>query len=180
MRRRFFILIYFVTVLLLAILQTSFFPEFVIWKIKPDLVLLFAISAGLLKGYREGTLAGILGGIAVGMVSWNPWGIYILGYSLAGFMAGALTEKIESDNIFVPLISSVIGSVIFSAVFIMVSLIFEFFYIETADLYNLLYFALWNAIFMLPVYHISKYVLIQPGRDLDLTGTIKGSSYTIQ
>ncbi|MCE1246082.1 MAG: rod shape-determining protein MreD [Firmicutes bacterium] len=180
MRRRFSIFIYFVTVAILAVVQTSFFPEFIIWKIKPDLVLLFAISAGLLKGYREGALVGIIGGVMTGLVSWNPWGIYILGYSLAGFIAGALTEKIEPDNIVVPLISSVIGSIIFTVVLVSISLIFEFFNLEITDLYNMLYFAIWNAVFMLPVYFISRYVLIPPGRELDLSGALKGSNYTIQ
>lgn len=179
MRKRASILIYILVIIVMALLQTSFFPQFILLRIKPDLILLFVISIGLLKGYREGIIVGLIGGIITGIVSWNLWGLYILCYCLAGLAAGTVPERVETDNFLVPLLTAVIGSAGFALVFSAVAILLDIYYPTFADLYKIPVFILWNAIFALPVFFICKNVIVPPGRELDFDVSLKDKGYTI-
>jgi len=179
MRKRASILIYILVITIMALLQTSFFPQFIILRIKPDLVLLFVISIGLLKGYREGILVGFIGGIITGIVSWNLWGLYILCYCLAGLTAGTIPERIETDNFLVPFLSAIIGSAGFAFVFSGVAILLDIYYPTFADLYKIPVFLIWNAIFALPVFFMCKNVIVPPGRELEFDTSVKNKGYTI-
>lgn len=172
--------IYFISIVLLALLQTSFFPQFMLTRVKPDLVLLFVISVGLLRGSREGALTGLLAGIISGVVSWTPWGPYILGYSLVGFAAGIIPEKVELDKVILPLISGMVGSLAFTIIFTLLAMLFDFIQYSPADLYKVVLFLIWNAIFCLPMYYTGKFILVPPGREVDLSSPTPGTGYTME
>jgi len=164
----------------MALLQTSFFPEFTLTRVKPDLVLLFVISVGLLKGYREGVAVGLVAGFITGVISWNLWGLYMLAYCLAGFAAGMVPEKVDPDNFFIVLISGAVGSLGYAVIFTSIGILFDLYYIVMADIYKLLIFLLWNTIFIIPIFYLSKNILIPPGLDIDLAEAPKKSTYTIE
>lgn len=160
MRKKITPVIYFFTVAAMLIAQMSFFPQLKIGWVKPDLVLLFVISVGLLKGYREGAVTGALAGLMAGVLSWNIWGLYSLVYSLAGFISGLVPEKVEPDNFIIPLISGAAGSVLFSLIFALLGPSLELFYPDSPDFYKSLVFTGWNCIMSIPVFLICRYVLV--------------------
>lgn len=161
----------------MALLQTSFFPQFVLTTVKPDLILLFVISIGLLKGYREAVVVGIVGGFIVGIISWNIWGFYILAYALVGFGAGLVPEKVEPDNIVIPLVTGVVGSLAYELIFSSLGVLMDLFYFSAEDFYKILFFLIWNAILTLPVFYLCKFVLVPPGLPIDIEDAEKKSSY---
>ena len=144
------------------------------------MILLFVLSTGLLKGYREAVWVGITAGFITGIISWNLWGFYILVYAITGFAAGFVPEKVEPDNIFVPLITGVVGSLAYAMIFSSLGVIFDLFYFTTADISKLILFLIWNTVFTLPVFYLSKYVLIPPGLPIDIEDAGKKSSYTME
>lgn len=161
----------------MALLQTSFFPQFIITAVKPDLILLFVLSVGLLKGYREAVAVGIVSGFIVGIISWNIWGFYILAYALAGFGAGLVPEKVEPDNIVIPLVTGIIGSIAYEIVFSSLGILTDLFYFSGEDFYKILIFLIWNTVLALPVFYLCKYVLVPPGLPIDIEEAEKKSSY---
>lgn len=153
-------IIYFFTVLVMTLLQTSFFPQFKLGWVKPDLVLLFVISVGLIRGYKEAVITGALAGLMAGIISWNIWGLYVLAYSLVGFTAGLVPEKVEPDNLIIPLLSGLSGSLQFSLIFALLGPSLELFYPEGIDFYKSLIFAGWNGFLAVPVFLVCRYVLV--------------------
>jgi rod shape-determining protein MreD len=180
MRKKFSWIIYTVTIIFMLLLQTSFFPQFALLRIKPDIVLLFVLSIGLLKGYREGVIAGAVAGVAAGLISWNIWGFYILCYCLAGFAGGVILEKLEPDNFLVPLFSGACTSAAFALIFLLIGPIFQVYYLQGADIYRSLLFAVVNSAFSIPVFLISKYMLVSPGARMDLKSLGIKSDYVIE
>lgn len=180
MRKSLTWLIYIITITMMVIFQTSFFPQFVILRVKPDLVLLFALSVGLLKGYREGAIVGAVAGVITGLISGNLWGIYVLVYSLAGFVAGLVPEKVEPDNIFIPLAVEIGGSVGAALVFALIGKTLNLFIPTTGDYYKALIFLGWNAFFSIPVFWLSRYLLVRPSAKMELEATGMGSDYLIE
>ena len=160
---------YFLVIVTFALLQSSFFPQFQIMQTRPDLILLFVISIGLLKGSREGAVTGAGAGIIAGIISWNVWGLYFLVYSLAGFFAGFIPEKVEPDIFIVPLLSGLVGSVGMALIFSVLGPSLDLFYPTGDDLIRTLIFTGWNGFFSIPVFWVSRYVLISP----DATWSLK-------
>lgn len=180
MRNRITPVIYIIVIALMIILQTSFFPQFILTKIKPDLVLLFVMSTGLLKGYKEGVYTGILAGFLSGIICGNLWGLYIIGYGLTGFISGVVPEKMETDAFLVPLILGILSSLGFMGVFFVFSIFFDIIPVSITDLQRIPVFLFWNSIFCLPVFFLCKNFLLTPGRELDLTGSTSRSNYLIE
>jgi rod shape-determining protein MreD len=180
MRKKISWLIYFLTVTTLALLQTSFFPQFRMFFVKPDLLLLFVISVGLVKGYREGTIVGAMAALVCSLLSWNLLGVYLLGYCLAGFITGLVPERINTDSFIVPLISGVAGTLGFSIIFFITGSIAEELYISWADLYRIVVSIFWSGLFSIPVFVISRFLIIPPGTTMDLDARGIKSSYFVR
>jgi rod shape-determining protein MreD len=180
MRKKISWIIYFLTVTTLALLQTSFFPQFRMFFVKPDLLLLFVISVGLIKGYREGVIVGAMAAVLCSLLSWNLLGVYLLGYCLAGFVTGLVPERINADNFIVPLISGLAGTLGFSIIFFVAGSLVEQLYISWSDLYRILVLIFWNGLFSIPVFFVSKFLIIPPGTAINLDAQGIKSSYFIK
>lgn len=156
-RRGFWAFFIFFT-LLFVLLQTSFFPQFLIFRVKPDLVLVLVVSTGFLKGYKEGALAGFLAGIMVGIISANIWGVYTLVYSLAGFVSGVISERVEPDAFIVPSVSISLISLGVSLIFAIIGQSLDIFYPTYSDIYKVPIFIGWNTFFIMPIYNGIRYL----------------------
>ena len=169
------------TLLIFLVLgQTSFLHQFHVLEVKPDLVLLFVVSVGLLKGYREGVLTGGVAGIICGIISGNLWSIYILVYSLTGFAAGLVPEKLEIDNFIIPVISASAASLGTAVLIILIGQWFDLFFPEGTEVYKILTFTAWNALFMIPVFLAARRFIGAKGIDVTIKTTPINSDYIIQ
>ena len=95
MRKRFFLL----TIVILALLQVTILNYFKIFGVKPDLLLIGAVVAGLFSSDLKGVLfLSVFCGILKDALSTNAFGINTLLFPLWGFLALRLSKKISIDN----------------------------------------------------------------------------------
>jgi rod shape-determining protein MreD len=165
MKFRLIWIVYVIVIVFLTLLQTSFLPQFDVCRTKPDLILLFVVSIGLLTGYKEGVFWGAVSGLVTASVFQNIWGVYMLAYCLAGFVSGLVSEKVEPDNFIIPLASGTALSAGSVLIFILSGHYLELFYPSTSELFKILTFLAWNAAFSMPVFLFTKYFLTGADRE---------------
>jgi rod shape-determining protein MreD len=159
MRNKLYWLVYLIVIVFLTLIQTSFFPQFIVFEIRPDILLLFVVSSGLLLGYREGAYIGALSGLTAGVISQNIWGLYILIYSLAGFTSGLVSEKVEPDNFIIPAVTGTISSACYALILVLMGHWLEIFSPSSVEILKALTFISWNAAFSIPIFIFTKYFL---------------------
>ena len=110
------------TVVFGLILQATVLAELNLFglSLKPDLVLITAISYGLLKGPWYGAGLGLAAGLTADLFSGGVLGIGALSRMIAGFLAGLLEKAIFKDNLLVPALSLLAGTVVAEAIFLLV------------------------------------------------------------
>ncbi len=80
--------LYFISIVIFFLLQTTVFQWFSLAGVVPNLLVIAAVSAGLLNGSVPGIFAGLACGFMVDCVYGNVIGLYALFYMLAGYLAG--------------------------------------------------------------------------------------------
>ena len=76
--------------------QTTFFTDLQPFDALADVMLLLAITAGVVAGPRDGALCGFFTGLAYDCVLRTPFGLSALTYALAGYGAGYLQAWVSS------------------------------------------------------------------------------------
>lgn len=98
---------------IVLILQTTVLEYITIWNIKPNLPVVFTISAALLRGNPEGALIGLVAGIALDMSIGKLIGLNGLICLYLGILAGLLNKKIYRENLLIVLVLAFGLSVIY-------------------------------------------------------------------
>jgi rod shape-determining protein MreD len=93
-------------------LQTTVFSRLNFMGVVPDLVLIIIICYGLLNGTNKGLFLGLIGGILLDLTAGGILGINIITKALIGFCAGYLERMVFKDNLFVPILSVLAGTII--------------------------------------------------------------------
>ncbi len=96
----------------LYVLQTSFLPLFSYHGVSPDLLLLFVVSFGFVRGKRLGVFAGFLGGLLIDAASGTFFGMNILTKMIAGYVSGALSDRVFKEQTLLPVLSSVVATIV--------------------------------------------------------------------
>ncbi len=92
--------VFLIVTLILGIFQLTFLEYFKIFGIKPDLLLVTVVIAGLFFEMRSAIIFGIFAGIFKDIFSLNPFGLNLLLFSLWGFLVAKISRKISiEDNI---------------------------------------------------------------------------------
>lgn len=97
---------------LLLVLETSVLPHLAVKGVKPDLVLLFVISLGLLNGAREGAVAGFTGGLLEDLLLGRYVGVRAISKMVAGYLAGLAGRRVYRDSLFTPVFLVLGGTII--------------------------------------------------------------------
>ncbi|TCL70954.1 rod shape-determining protein MreD [Hydrogenispora ethanolica] len=84
-------------------------------QVVPDLILILVISYGLLRGPDEGLLFGLAAGFFLNLHSGGIIGIEALSKMMAGYCAGLLEKNIFKDNLLVPVVAVLAGTLIFNS-----------------------------------------------------------------
>jgi rod shape-determining protein MreD len=74
--------------LLAAVLQSTWLENVRILGGRPDLVLLLAVTWGIMRGAQDGAIWGFVGGIFCDMLSASPFGLWTFVLTLVGLLAG--------------------------------------------------------------------------------------------
>lgn len=90
-------------------LQTSIFPLIPFFTCSPNFLLIITFSYGLLYGEDIGMLTGVFCGLLCDMYFNGVFGLYILIYSLLGFVNGTLRTSFFEDTITLPMILSIVN-----------------------------------------------------------------------
>jgi rod shape-determining protein MreD len=145
-----------ITVVFGLILQATVFRQlnFFGLGLVPDLVLILVVSYGLLKGPWYGAAIGLAAGLVGDLAAGGLIGIGALAKSITGFLAGLLEKTIFKDNLLVPALSLLAGTIIAETIFLVVNAALnQYFGGFFALMPRLLAMALYNAILAPPIYH---------------------------
>lgn len=87
--------------------------------IKPDLVLIIAVTFGLLKGPWYGGIIGLCAGLLADLFTGGILGIGAAARMIVGFGAGLLEKLIFKDNLLMPALALLAGTVVNEAVYLL-------------------------------------------------------------
>ena len=93
-------------VILLYVLQTSFFSLIAYHGISPDFMLLLTVSFAFLRGMEQGTLMGFSTGLLTDLATGTFFGIHAFTYLLMGNLCGRFANRIYKDQFFLPVFAS--------------------------------------------------------------------------
>jgi len=102
-------------------LQTTVLHAVSIGGVKPDLVLVVALCAGLIVGPGAGALFGACAGLLEGYAQGAHIGSLGLSRALAAFLAGTVETHVMPDNVIVPMITVFLGSLAAHAIYFVVA-----------------------------------------------------------
>ena len=83
---------------------------------KPDLMLVLAVSAGLLGGKEKGIGIGFFAGLIQDLSSGNIFGLNIFSKMAAGYLGGFMESRVFKENIFLPAIITFMATLLSGAV----------------------------------------------------------------
>nr|PZN73946.1 MAG: rod shape-determining protein MreD [Bacillota bacterium] len=87
-------------------------PFLAIGGAAPNVVFVVGVTLGLLFGWQVGLGAGFAGGLLLDLTVGQLIGSHALAGALVGFVAGLVEERVFKDNLLLPLIGGVVGSVL--------------------------------------------------------------------
>lgn len=86
------------------ILQVSVLPQFKLFGVTPDLILVIAVVVAVQDGPIEGALVGFFGGLLQDVASLQVMGVGAFSKALAAFMAGMLKDIFMTYSILLPVL----------------------------------------------------------------------------
>ncbi|MGI6129952.1 MAG: rod shape-determining protein MreD [bacterium] len=105
------------SMIIILVLQSTLFHGFRLLGARPDLVLAIVGSIALLRGWTEGLLWGIIGGLLQDVMTGSLPGSHALAKGIAGFTLGLLEGKVFRENTLLPAVVIFIGALIEGIVF---------------------------------------------------------------
>jgi rod shape-determining protein MreD len=106
-----------VSLLLIALLQTSVMPGLTWSGVMPDLMLLVVVSWSLLRGTREGVLWALGGGLLLDLMSGGPFGVAVVALFLSSAIIGMGELNVVRDSLWLPLVASILATVTYDVAY---------------------------------------------------------------
>lgn len=98
-------------VIVSLILQSTVFNYIKVAGVKPDLVLVIIIFNALINGSKDGAILGFAGGLLQDILIGQFIGLNALSKAATGYIFGFVGKKLYRENIFIPILSLLLGSV---------------------------------------------------------------------
>ena len=95
---------------LAALVESVAIPGLLTSGIRPDLVVVLTVARATLRGWREGLLAGWIGGLFFDMASAAPFGVNMLRLSLIGLLAGLAMQRLARTSPLLPIAAAGVAS----------------------------------------------------------------------
>lgn len=115
--------------------QTTVVPILLPGSVRPDLLLIFVVSSGLLFGHERAVGIGFFAGLLQDLTSGNIFGLHILSKMAAGYIAGMAEKKVFKEHLFLPMAAMLVFSLLNSAL-ILTLLVFLGYTVEWAILFG--------------------------------------------
>ncbi|NLV89834.1 MAG: rod shape-determining protein MreD [Tissierellia bacterium] len=157
------ILILVLVVLVNLILQTTIFPYISVFGVEPNLALLAVISMAIFKGRFYGSFLGLTLGIIQDILFSPVLGVNSFILFFAGYLVGLLESKIIKDNLFIPILLSILGTIYYNFTYY----IFMFFLSKNISFISftrhvLLIETIYNCVLAIPIYKIFSKIYVAP------------------
>ncbi|NLB89414.1 MAG: rod shape-determining protein MreD [Syntrophomonadaceae bacterium] len=134
-------------------LQTTVFSFLSMKGIIPDMVLIFVVFFALLNGSKNAAIYGFLCGLLEDLYMGRFIGINALSKGITGYVIGMLEGRVFKENLFVGIISVVIGTFTNSLCLIILSLIsYNIFHLDINIFASIGYQTLYNVFLAIPIY----------------------------
>lgn len=98
------ILTYAALILILFLLQCSFFSHFRLADMVPNLMIILTASVAIINGSLEGCLVGFCSGLLLDLLFGPYIGMYALGYLLCGYLTGITNRIFYKEDITFPIL----------------------------------------------------------------------------
>jgi len=118
------ITIYMVFMVLVALIQVTFLSEYLPLKIRPDLILVFAILCGYLYDTDDGILIGLIMGFLRDMLAGRSLGLGMLLMMYAGLLASVLFLHLFKRNIVFGLVQVLLISTLYHVLLVFLDFLF--------------------------------------------------------
>jgi rod shape-determining protein MreD len=96
------------------LLQTTLSPYIKINRVHPDLILVLVIGWTCLRGFREGIIWALIGGLCLDFVSGAPFGLFTLALVLVMIIASLFHGRLFGSSLILPLILTFPLSLVFN------------------------------------------------------------------
>lgn len=134
-------------------LQTTVFSYISMKGIIPDLVLIFVAFFALLNGSRNAAVYGFLCGLLEDLYLGLFIGINALSKGITGYVVGILEGRVFKENLFVGILSVIIGTCINSMCLLILSLIsYNIFHLDGNIFASIGYQTIYNVLLAVPIY----------------------------
>lgn len=94
------------------VLQASVLPHLQVAHVRPDLLLVLCLMAGLTHGPRAGALTGFWIGLAQDLLAGRFLGLFILSKAALGALGGFAAQRIYRDRVIVPGLAGLAGTIL--------------------------------------------------------------------
>jgi rod shape-determining protein MreD len=141
--------------LIAVVVQSTVISQFRLAGGGVDVVFLLVVSWAMLAGVEDGLIWAVAGGVLQDLVAGTPLGMAATGLAVAVFAVTLFTGQVASRNIPVPPIAAAVGTMVYHAVLLALSVVTG----QTVDFgYVLVYVtpptAALNALFVLLVFRV--------------------------
>lgn len=117
-------------------LQAEVFSFLTIFGVKPDLLLIIAVMAGLHSGNKNGAAAGAVVGLWADLLAGGFFGVHILVYALIGYIFGSIKNKTMFKSypgyFFIVLLAGLASGALFIIAYVLVGANYSFWQSFTA------------------------------------------------
>lgn len=100
--------------------QLTVLTRFTVLGVKPELMLLIAVSGGVVGGPVRGAIVGFAAGIVIDVFLRTPMGQSALVFSLVGYSVGVLFTGVLTPTWYLPLVAASVGSAAGAVLFALV------------------------------------------------------------
>lgn len=118
------IVVYTVFMVLVALIQVTFLSEYLPLKIRPDLILVFAILCGYLYDTDDGIIIGLSVGFLRDMLAGRSLGLGMLLMMYAGILASVLFLNLFKRNILFGLVQVLLISTLYHVLLVLLNFLF--------------------------------------------------------
>ena len=144
-------IVLFLLLLICFIVQGTFLKVIAIGSISPNLILIFVVSVGFMRGKKTGIWTGFVCGLGCDLLGDGILGYYALIYLLIGFGAGCCCKLFYDDELRVPVLivavcDLVYGGMVYVLGFLLHGRIQFFYYFSRMMIPEMIYTVLLTAI----------------------------------